>query len=561
MFTFIHTYTSEGWEGFWKKGLWREGDGLKLMHTSYIKDHLKFHNIAKESGKLETILKENKCPFYIDRLQGGVGLPYHYHYDTKLLHHYREMLGDNFWGWQIHEWASNYQSDWARIKEMYARLGTPDPTPEERQKIWQKVIDGSENLFLEALTPVEWNTHRDPMNRKAYMDDIHWLYEMRALMTDHQLVPADSYNMAPKIEIANGTKILLPEVGWQIPNMRMQIAYYRGMAKAANIRWGVYYECWGWNDTVKNLTIPYALRDSDDEWGEDQLIKGTSANIPLPRRENGGSSRNLQERAWHYAYFAGATAMGEEYGVCNTFRNYDDFDLSPYGQVKKSFLDFTARVPDVGTPFTPFAIVFPKELPYIDLRFPDNYADYSADDESYPVTLKTAKMLRDGLNGIFGQGGKSNGSHVLKNGGLPDVFDAVHEDTANALDKYDYLIDLTGNDAFAKEHKNTVKIEDIDGILDTLLPLRIESPVHTAYNKTKDGWLVLAINNDGMDCNNDFEGDKKIPDTELTAKITYKNGKISCKAIEGTGKIAHTENGDFIELDAGQWVLLAVSEN
>lgn len=561
MFTFIHTFTKEGWKGLNEKGLWRKGDGLKIMHKNYGKEHLKFHEIAKIGGPLEQILSELKCPFYIDRFQGGVGLPCLYHYSTNQLHHYRNMLGDNFWGWQMHEWASNYQSDWSRIKEMYAKFGTPDPTTEERQKIWAKIISGEEYLFLEALTPHEWNSHRDPQNRKMYIDDIYWLYETRALMTDHQLIPADSYNMAPKIEIANGAKLLLPEVGWQIPDMRVQIAYYRGMAKAANIRWGVYYECWGHNNTVENLTIPYSLAGHDDEWGEDQLTTGIGAHLPLEMRERGGSSRNLQERVWHYAYFTGATVMGEEYGVCNTFRNYDDFDLSPYGQVKKNFLDFTERVPDVGTAFTPFAIVLPKELPYIDLRFPDEYAGYSTEDASFVVSKKTSTMLRDGLRNIFGSESKGNAGHTVRNGGYPDVFDMVHEDTENALDKYDYLIDLTGNESFAKEHPNTIKAEDINGILDKILPLRIESPVHTAYNKTKDGWLVLAMNNDGIDCNNNFEGDKKLPDCDITAKINYKNSGVSCKKLEGTGSLSKTENGDFVELEAGQWIILAVTEN
>ena len=350
-------------------------------------------------------------------------------------------------------------------------------------------------------------------------------------------------------------------MGWQIPDMRVQIAYYRGMAKAANIRWGVYYECWGHNNTVENLTIPYSLAGHDDEWGEDQLTTGIGAHLPLEMRERGGSSRNLQERVWHYAYFTGATVMGEEYGVCNTFRNYDDFDLSPYGQVKKNFLDFTERVPDVGTAFTPFAIVLPKELPYIDLRFPDEYAGYSTEDASFVVSKKTSTMLRDGLRNIFGSESKGNAGHTVRNGGYPDVFDMVHEDTENALDKYDYLIDLTGNESFAKEHPNTVKSEDINGILDKILPLRIESPVHTAYNKTKDGWLVLAMNNDGIDCNNNFEGDKTLPDCDITAKINYKNSCVSCKKLEGTGSLSKTENGDFVELEAGQWIILAVTEN
>ena len=50
-----------------------------------------------------------------------------------------------------------------------------------------------------------------------------------------------------------------------------------------------------------SFTIPYSLAGHDDEWGEDQLTTGIGAHLPLEMRERGGSSRNLQERVWHYA--------------------------------------------------------------------------------------------------------------------------------------------------------------------------------------------------------------------------------------------------------------------
>ncbi len=75
MLTFIHTYTEESWQGFLKNGLWREGDGLKLMHTVYLPEGRDFNRVLGPGTPLTKRLEELRCPFYIDRHQGGVGLP------------------------------------------------------------------------------------------------------------------------------------------------------------------------------------------------------------------------------------------------------------------------------------------------------------------------------------------------------------------------------------------------------------------------------------------------------------------------------------------------------
>ena len=125
MLTFIHTYTEDSWQGLVKNGLWRGGDGLKLMHKPDMPPPYDFNHIAAPGGDLYRRLEELRCPFYVDRLQGGIGLPRWYTYDPALVRRLCELLGDGFWGWQIHEWASNYRSDTERILALYRKTGDP----------------------------------------------------------------------------------------------------------------------------------------------------------------------------------------------------------------------------------------------------------------------------------------------------------------------------------------------------------------------------------------------------------------------------------------------------
>ena len=559
MLTFMHIYTPESWPGIEKNGLWRNGDGLKLMHTVSMPEEASFNRVLAPGSQLFRKLEELRCPFYVDRLQGGVGLPRWYRFDPAAIHRLIDLLEEDFWGWQIHEWSSNYRSDIGRISDLYRRHGSPVPSPEERRRIWEGIRSEKIPLFLEALTREEWSGRREPLDRRMFLEDIRWLYAMRAAMTGYRLIPADSYHMAPRTEIENGAGLLLPEMGWQIPNARIQTAYARGMARSAGIRWGIYFECWCYNHAAGALTIPHSLRRGQDEWFEDQVTKGTWADRTPEEREQGGTSRNLQERLWRYAYLSGAEVMAEEYGVCNTFRDYRDFDLSHYGRTKKDFLSFTERFPDPGEAFTPIAVVLPKDLPILHVDLPDDYLGYPAEDTSDGLDPQSWKRIQVTLPEVFGhRGERGNNAHVLTPGGLPDVFDILHEDQEEALRRYSFFIDLTGKDNFRKAHR-TVTPEEADRILDRLLPLRIGNGVHTAYNRVEGGWLVFASNNDGVECDN-FRGDVRLEEAALTAEISRRDDRISVRMLDGSGVLRRDRSKDMVELRAGDWVLLGVSE-
>ena len=125
MLTFIHTYTEDSWQGLVKNGLWRDGDGLKLMHKPDMPPPYDFNYIAAPGGGLYRRLEELRCPFYVDRLQGG-GYIEEYDYDRTLVNAYRELLGEKFLGFQMHEWMSNLFSDLEKMRLVWCTEWTEE---------------------------------------------------------------------------------------------------------------------------------------------------------------------------------------------------------------------------------------------------------------------------------------------------------------------------------------------------------------------------------------------------------------------------------------------------
>ena len=555
MIAFMHTYAENVFPALVKNNLWREGDGLKLMHKPGFLPPYDFNLIAAAGGKLETLLRDLRCPFYIDRLQGGLGRTDIYPYDITLTRYYESLLGERFLGFQMHEWASNLRSDEKRIRELIQKEGVEARDPAAWERLWDRVQAGTLPLFLEAYTAAEWRKRPLFSGLSSFLKETRLLYDKRVRNTPGNLIPADSYYMAHRTEIENGAKLLLPEAGWQIPNLRAQLAFTRGMAKAANVPWGIYYECWQ-NTEGYGFTIPYALRQGQDEWREDLLTKANGAALPFEKREHGGSSLSLLARAWRLAYFSGAGCLAEEYGVCNTFRDLKEAALSPYGEAKRDFLRFTEAFPDIGTPFTPVAVVLPKTMELLDITFGDRWLDYPLSSQGSPLTQAQWQVFRHTMETVFGSAGAhGNMGHVLKCGGLPGVCDIVYEDTPD-INKYEYLIDLTFDGAFANTHRNVVSPAQADALLDSLLPCRTGGGLFAAYNRTASGWRVLVMNNDGIR-HDDFLPDEKIKDAAVRTALAVKPG-LTVRRAAGEGELIKGGDAYTLALDAGDWILLTL---
>lgn len=564
MFQFIHTYLEEAWEGLLSSGLFRSGDGLKVMNKPTYTPDRQFNVRCAEDSKLFAILKEERCPFYIDRLQGGIGLPYHYAYDPALLRRMRELLGDDFWGFQMHEWSSNYRNESERVRSAVNafRKEHPDaPLSAFWSDIKEKVKKDPMALFTEAFSPDEWEHMLYPETVSDFLCGVRSMWAERLQMFGMPLFPADSYHMAHRISIAGGAKRLMPEIGWQIADQRIQIAYAKGMAKAAGIPFGVYHECWCAQDR-KNLTIPYSADTWKNEWFEDDLLETVRKHTD-GHPENGGSSRSLQERSWINACFQGASAIGEEYGVCNTFTDYRDFALSEYGQVKKKFLTFTETFPDLGTPFTPFAIVLPAEMEILTLDDADDaYLRYplSSLEPSFAEKIRNArKVLKTLLTDADGGHERlGNEAHVLQNGRYPAVFDILHGDMTDALSGYPYLIDATGDGYFAKRCADKiVPLEKVAALLPEVLPVTVTGGLYYAVNRTATGWMLLIMNNNGVE--RDKNGERQIAEAALQGEVlpgSLKDWKLSKAA--GSGTLSEDAGRWRVSLGAGEWLLLRI---
>ncbi|MBQ6421056.1 MAG: hypothetical protein IJK02_08300 [Clostridia bacterium] len=560
MFHFIHTYAPGVTGALAKSGLWRDGDGLKLMHKPGFTPPDDYNSALAPGAPLSGLLEELKCPFYIDRLQGGIGFTHNYPYAPAVTARLKRELGDRFWGFQMHEWASNLKSDMDRILALFQAQGADPADPGTWRAVLRKVAAGELQVFLETHTAADWAEKAPFFGLSDFLPAAYRLYRRRTKETGGYLLPADSYFMAPRTEIANGAKRLLPEIGWQIPNLRVQLAFTRGMAEAAGIPWGVYYECWQ-NTGDAGLTIPFALRTGQDEWLEDLLHRGAGSDLPPEKREHGGSSLSLAARAWRFAYFSGAACIGEEYGVCNTFRDPGTGELGPYGEMKREFLRFTEAFPDIGTPFVPIAAVLPKEMPMLDVTLGERYLGYPTADPACPLSPDAVRRLQETAAAVFGtQGRYGNMGHVLKTGGLPAVCDIVYDDMPGALSRYGYLIDLTGSGRLKKRYPNTVTVEEADRLLDTLLPCRFGGGLTAAYNRLQDGWYILVMNNDGVFHDN-FAPDIKLPEAAVRAEVKLLDPR--CRLIRAAGDgVLHDCGGDYaVSLQAGEWMLLRINNN
>jgi len=171
-FTFFHCYTKDLWKGYEKNGFLDGNYGIRFMQNVNIPEELKFNQAAKKGGELYEYIKKNNCSFYIDRLQGGDFIQ-DYEYDQDLINMYKDMLGEKFKGFQMHEWFSNYRGD---LNWKLGDLSAEDWTAENIQKIIFEKFP-YKTLFLEAMTLEEMTAAGKPLTWKQYYDNMTAIYK------------------------------------------------------------------------------------------------------------------------------------------------------------------------------------------------------------------------------------------------------------------------------------------------------------------------------------------------------------------------------------------------
>ena len=512
---FFHGYSPEAWRGYWKNNLIRENTGIRFCQSLGIAEELKFNNLAKKGGELYRLVKENNYPLYVDRLQGGSHIQ-NYQYDKALIEEYRNMLGERFFGFQMHEWVSNYRHD------VQDKLGEISKEEWNEDNIRKKILEKypGRYLFIESMTPGEMAEAGKPESYGEFYNNITAIYKKRTEEVG-ELVPCDSFAPAYGFELSAGTKRVCPEVGAQTPFARFQICYARGMTRKPGRSFGVYYEPWGGSPFG---TCTYC--GNKNEWGPD-------ADTDSPYKSygpTGGSSRSLQKRVFLYTYLSNAEFISEEWGMYNTFTNTENFELSPYGIVKKEFLDFCDKYDDVGEKLVPAAVVLPKDMMVFSFSDADDYM------MKYEYKCEKNNNARRGVLDIFDAGVKTQYEcATFRNYVYPDGIDILNRDD-EMTGKYDYLVDLTGDADFKEKHNNIVDAQTLKEKLNEALPCCVEGDIHWMVNECTSGGFYLTVFNHSGVTRSVEEGEKVDPESTVTVSVTFKNGAVPA-LLEGDAEL------------------------
>lgn len=208
------------------------------------------------------------------------------------------------------------------------------------------------------------------------MEEVREMFQRRMNDTDGNILPVDSYYLFTKLQDEMGMRTFMPEVGWQIPREREQVALARGVAKSSGKKWGTYYECWR-ADYNENLDVtatcmPCYNVHPINGW---YLTQETHRDDFTTHGMNGGSSRLLQNRIYYHSLMSGAHYLSEECGLNCSYNDMDECTLSPYGQVKKDFINTALELQGVEAKI-PFAIVLPKDYYCVEIQNPVRVKEY-----------------------------------------------------------------------------------------------------------------------------------------------------------------------------------------
>ncbi len=532
----LHAYYPEVWEAQVRAGLVREEDGIRFCQSLQTDADVKFNELAAKGGALYDLCKKEKRPLYIDRLQGGSAYQ-NYTYDEALLTEYKEMLGERFWGFQMHEWLSNYRSDLARLTSIPDEDFSAESIRAELHRQFPYPF-----TFIESMNEAEMAAMPRPKTFRQYFENMVSIYKKRTAYGP--LIPCDSHFLAYNFEIQNGARRLLPEVGAQTPYSHLQISYARGMARHHGIDYGVYYETWG----GEPFSTCCYHRDARCEW---RSRNGERHSPFAAGGANGGSSRALQWHIFLYAYLSNASFLSEEWGLCNVFENWETFPLSPYGEVKKRFIEFLKDFPAVGKKLAPVAAVLPKELPVLDtVTQPDSIC-------GYPVNSPELAFIKNTLAALFSTPTEMLGNEApsLINSEIPDAIDILNDD-GETIEGYNALIDLTCQDtALSAQPTPRIRAEDAVAVLKETLPCFVEGGAHFMVNECTEGGYYLSIFNHSGIHRTVADGERILPEAAKTLSVTFKK-PCTPKVVYGTAVLKKEDGAYSIELPGGDFVMI-----
>ena len=560
---FFHVYNEECFKGLEKNGLLNKNTGFKIQHAFSVPLDRKFNIIAQKGGKLHELIKSGNHPFYVDRIAGGA-IYHKYDFDKALIDEYVNLLGNWFLGFQLHESGSNRRnSDWQSV----LRLMEGNKGPNDAKKLRElsiiknaKMPDGTPLPGFSQDTPEVYASMRYAETPEEYIEEMKELFTRRMEEVGGRILPCDSYYLASKIQNDLGMKTFMPEVGCQIPLMRIEVALARGTAKSSGKTWGTYYECWREiRDDGKKYVycMPCFNSDKSNEWYLSQEQHGDDFTT---YGENGGSSRLLQNRIYYYALMSGADYFSEEWGLNCSYTDMKEFTLSEYGEVKKDFINTSLDFEGLKA-VVPFAIVLPKKYSCVELE--DMFEPYeiglrrdtymrcplSDEDKNYYGHIEDVLKLIYSRKECIG-----NEGHVITNSRFGDLFDIIYEDAdEKTLSQYEYLIDATKDGDFAKaKEKSGLKIlksddfdkleREINELTKEVMPCFADDLCWLVSKDNKGRRFLSIFNNEGNE-RSTSEGNIIHKEADKKVKITLKEA-CDIKLIKDSFKNTKIEKTD-----------------
>lgn len=536
---FFHVYNEEYFEGLVKNNLINSDSGFKIQHCFAMPFEKKFNVIAQPGGKLHNLIKDGNYPFYVDRISGGI--TWHtYPFDKKLIKHYDELLGDWFLGFQLHESGSNRRNgEWNTVRSVMGHDG-PYDVNELKEKMLRphaKMPDGTILHRFSQDPPEIFATLKYAKTYQEWLEEMTGIFRRRLADVDGHIIPCDSAYQAVRIYDQLGIKTFMPEVGWQIPQMRQEVAVTRGVAEGSKKTWGVYYETWMHRDDYTGYSMPCFNNEPGNEW---YLTQELHPDDFTSYGENGGSSRYLQARIYYYGLMSGAHYLAEEWGLNCSYANMKTFELSPYGEVKKEFIDFAHKIGTVHAK-VPFAIVMPtkysvlevgKLLEARELGQPWNLymsSPLNEEDTAFFTHIHDVEKYIYGRINPIGNEGKT-----LTNSRFGDLFDIIYADAGQEIfNKYEALIDASLDSSFARsgeagsvpviESTDLEKMEvQIKELSKKVLPCTVDCLLWM-FSEDDNGTQYLSIfNNEGNE-RDLYTGDNLSSEADCKATVTFKN--------------------------------------
>ncbi|MBE6590971.1 MAG: hypothetical protein E7646_02935 [Ruminococcaceae bacterium] len=571
---FFHVYNDDCFEGLEKNGLINEDTGFKIQHCFAVPPQRLFNRYAAKGTRLHDLIRSQGFPFYVDRIAGGITW-YPYEFDKALIREYRELLGDWFLGFQLHESANNFRGNWNSVRELGLGDGPYDAAALDKALKSDHAVtpDGKRLHDLTQEGIAYFAERKYPYTLEEFLSQYRELVSRRIADTDGNILPCDSAYLATGLQDELGMRSFMPEVGAQTPMMRIAVALARGMARAKNKTWGTYYECWR-SSRRYGYTMPCFNSDPENEWYLTQELHTDDFTTYGPA---GGSSRLLQNRIYYYSLMSGADYLSEEWGLNCSYSDMNTFELSDYGIIKKDFINNARRFKGIRAR-VPFALVLPKRYAFCQLnhllsRSMGEKREKLAGNLLNEGDKECFAHIEDVLMLFFSYAEHpqwDSEDHVLTNSRFGDVVDILYEDAPHeALSRYDYLIDATLNGDFAKANTAYRVLESgdlwaleakIPELIREIMPCTVEA-LHWLVSADEGGKRFLSVFNNSGNERDIFKGDHVHREADRTVTVSFKEQsepKLLVQGSVGSVKLSRIDEKSYrLTVPAASFAILS----